>query len=130
MPTTQSYVLGKSKCNQGECKILWLYDVTGISGKSWLARYLDQKNACIILSHGKECDLANAVNGQRLALFDFARAEQKKVSYSVIEHIKKWQSFFHQVFKSCQIVRSASYGNLIFSQILRNFLWTGGTVDR
>ena len=67
--------------------------MTGNSGKSWLARYLDQKNSCIILSHGKACDLANAVNGQRLVLFDFARAKQRKTSYSAIEHIKNGRVF-------------------------------------
>ena len=40
----------KTLRSQGERKILWLYDVTGNSSKSWLARYLDQKNALFYLT--------------------------------------------------------------------------------
>lgn len=79
-------------------QIIWIYDTIGGTGKSTMARFLVSKHGAIILS-GRKQDIHYAYNGQRIAIFDVARAASDYIPYEAIEDIKNG-TFFCEKYES------------------------------
>lgn len=67
--------------------IIWVIDVVGGKGKSFLAEYL-VANMDGIKLRGKDADILHAYNGQRVAIFDMPRRARTTVPYEAMEDIK------------------------------------------
>lgn len=68
-------------------QIIWIHDSIGGTGKSTMARYLVSNHGAIILS-GQKRDIHYAYTGQRIAIFDVARAASEYIPYEAMEDIK------------------------------------------
>lgn len=74
--------------------IYWIYDSVGGAGKSRLAKHLKIEHGAIELN-GKGNDMAYAYNGQRIVLFDIARAASENLKHLAIfaEQLKNGSLF-------------------------------------
>jgi len=73
----------------------WYYDIKGNKGKSWLCKYLKYKypNDCALLTNGKSTDIAHMYNCEPIAIFDFARSNEERINYQIIEQVKDGKVF-------------------------------------
>lgn len=70
-------------------KVLFVVDPQGGKGKSWLVRYLVDRDDVQFLSIGKRDDLAHVVQIQtRVFLVDVPRGQMEYLQYSVLEMLK------------------------------------------
>lgn len=73
-------------------KIHWIWDSTGGTGKSWMARYLMCLHNGLILENGKKADLAYifAQNPTKLVVFDLSRTQEDHLDhlYGLAESLK------------------------------------------
>jgi hypothetical protein len=74
--------------------IYWIHDSVGGKGKSRLARHLKIEHGAIELN-GKGNDMAYAYNGQKIVLFDIARAASDNIKHLAIfaEQLKNGSLF-------------------------------------
>lgn len=94
----QSDLLGDLLQAPDPRSILWFSDSRGGVGKSTMARYLVIHHGAIILS-GQKRDIHYAYNGQRIAIFDMARAASDYIPYEAIEDVKNG-AFFCEKYES------------------------------
>lgn len=100
--------------------VIWIYDEIGNAGKTTLAKHLCLKyeNEVIYLTggpanckYGVTSFLYNKCNGQlvrnkkklKIAIFDYTRSQDDKVSYQALEEIKNG-IFFNTKYESMQVV--------------------------
>lgn len=69
-------------------EILWVYDVFGNSGKTYMARYLRQERGAFYCNGGKGADICYAYDCEPIVIFDYVRDSKDYVNYGVIEQIK------------------------------------------
>lgn len=73
---------------QSDRELLWVYDVSGGAGKSWMAKYLMVNYHAFVCTGGKKSDVAHSYDCQDYVVFDFSRTVEDYVSYDVIECFK------------------------------------------
>lgn len=73
---------------QGDRKILFVVDLYGNQGKSWLSNYLRSTCNCqsFTMSAGK--DVSHALKEPDIVIFDFPRESTDTVNWATIEHVK------------------------------------------
>lgn len=105
----QLEVMGKLLV-QNDRKVLWVVDLVGNNGKSFLAKHLCANHDAFYVGTGKAADIAYAYNFEAIVVFDLARQKQGTMNYSTIEAFKngvmfspKYESTSKQ-FKSAKIV--------------------------
>ena len=72
--------------------IWWYFDAEGGVGKSTMCRNLVSNHGAIVQC-GKKCDIHYAYNGERIAIFEIARAASEYIPYEAIEDIKNGMLF-------------------------------------
>jgi len=70
-------------------KIYWIWDESGNSGKSFMAKYLMVRHDASIFTNGKLSDLAYAYNGEPVVVIDLARTS--------VEHMDHWYTFIESL---------------------------------
>ncbi|XP_053383149.1 uncharacterized protein LOC128549735 [Mercenaria mercenaria] len=106
----QAYVLERTR-SQTDRQITWIYDVTGNSGKTFLALYMVATcNAYLIDGHNKG-DIARAYNKQPLVVFSYARqTDDSGINYGLMENFKDgylWSPKYDSkmmFFNSCKVL--------------------------
>jgi len=83
-------------------KIIWYYDATGNSGKSYFATKYRCKTAYLVTG-GKNADIFYAYNYEEVVFFDLPRAKQEYVPYDVMESFKN--GYFLSTKYECKPVR-------------------------
>lgn len=68
--------------------MLWYVDEQGNSGKSWLAKWLEVRLNAFIITGGRYQDVAYLYNYEELVVFDFARDQEERFPYKLIEDFK------------------------------------------
>ncbi len=69
-------------------QVHWYTDQEGGKGKTFMSRYLVSQGNAIRFENGKSADIKFAYGGQRVAIFDYCRAQSEHINYEVIESIK------------------------------------------
>lgn len=69
-------------------QILWVYDETGGTGKTYLSRHLIDKYDAFYSNGGKTSDIAYAYNYEKIVIFDFTRDTENYVNYQCMEALK------------------------------------------
>lgn len=69
-------------------KVHWFVDATGNGGKTYLCKHLITNANAFYSVGGRHADILFAYEGQRVVCFDFPRANEEFVCYSVIEALK------------------------------------------
>lgn len=68
-------------------KIIWYYDITGNSGKSYFSTRYREKTSYLVTG-GKNTDIYYAYNYEEVIFFDLPRSKQDYVPYDVMESFK------------------------------------------
>jgi hypothetical protein len=79
--------------SQNDREIMFIVDMEGGQGKSFLTDYLIAKENAIAFDNGKSTDIKYGYKGQRLVIFDLCRCEADFINYGVIENIKNGRFF-------------------------------------
>jgi hypothetical protein len=87
--------------SQNDREIMFIVDMEGGQGKSFLTDYLIAKENAIAFDNGKSTDIKYGYKGQRLVIFDLCRCEADFINYGVIENIKNGR-FFNTKYESEQ----------------------------
>lgn len=83
-------------------KVIWHYDLTGNSGKSYFStRY--KKKSSYLVTGGKNQDIYYAYNYEQVVIFDLPRAKEEYVPYDVMESFKN--GYFLSTKYECKPVR-------------------------
>lgn len=69
-------------------KLLWLYDIVGGSGKSWLMKNIGLQENGIYIENAKKSDVARYWNYEPMVACNFTREKEGKISYSTLESLK------------------------------------------
>lgn len=72
---------------QNDRNILWIYDVQGNKGKSFLSRYLVRNHGAILVA-GNDRDISHAYNGERIVVVDIPRTGGTDAPYATLENLK------------------------------------------
>lgn len=110
----------QSKCvesllQQDDREVLWVFDLEGNMGKTWLSKHLLCHEGAMIVRNGKCADIAYAFNFEQIIVFDFTRSIEQFINYQVIESFKDGLMFspkYHsqtKVFKPCKVVCFANF---------------------
>lgn len=94
---------GAIKCigrSQPERKVLWIWEETGHTGKTFLGEYLCIHRNAFLVTGGKHADIAFAYNLERTVVFDFARDQSERVPYQLLEAFKNGY-IFSPKYQSC-----------------------------
>lgn len=85
-----------------ETRVLyWLWDNDGMTGKSWMARYLASNHDALYLCNGKTADIAHTYEGQTIIVVDLPKSmDPETVNYAVIEQLKNG-CIFSPKYSSC-----------------------------
>jgi len=70
-------------------KVYWIWDESGNSGKSFMAKYLMARHDAAIFTNGKLADLAFAYTGEPVVVIDLARTS--------VEHLDHWYTFIESL---------------------------------
>lgn len=95
---------------QDDRKILWIHDSQGNLGKSWLGNWLVANKNAFLVEGGKNADIAEAYDYQKIVVFDYTRCQEERVNYAVIESFKNGRIFSPKyeskmkIFESCQVL--------------------------
>lgn len=73
---------------QTERQVLWVTDIEGGSGKTFLSKHILAKGNCFRCTNGKTKDIAFAYKGEGTFIMDLSRSLEDHVNYDVIEQIK------------------------------------------
>ncbi len=101
---------------QCDRKITWYWDEDGNTGKSWLTDWLAIKRGAFIVTGGKFCDIAYAFNYQEVVVFDYARDQEDRFPYKLLEDFKNLRVFsskYESIMKravSCHLIVFANFG--------------------
>lgn len=74
-------------------KVIWICDIRGNSGKTYLSKFLVSVMGAIRFENGKSNDIKHAYNGQNIVIFDLSRSQEDHVNYEIIESIKNGINF-------------------------------------
>lgn len=79
-------------------EILWYYDPDGNKGKTWMGNYLyDVLNSTdfqvALLGNQKTADVAYSLSQPKIVIFDFTRAQEETLNWSLIEQMKNGTIF-------------------------------------
>lgn len=80
-------------CSQPERQVTWYWEPVGNAGKSFLADWLEIKRDAFVVTGGKFADIAYAFNYQEYIVFDFARDQQDRFPYQLLEDFKNRRIF-------------------------------------
>jgi len=83
-------------------KVIWIFDATGNSGKSYMATHYKERTSYYITG-GKASDIFYGYNYEDVVFFDLARMKQDIVQYDVMENFKNGQ--FYSTKYECKVVR-------------------------
>jgi len=79
--------------NQNNRQILWIVDREGNKGKTFLSKYLvGMKNAYWIRG-GRNQDIAFGYDYEDIICFDFAREQEERINYQIVESFKDGMLF-------------------------------------
>jgi len=78
---------------QGTRQVLWVVDLDGNKGKTWLAKWLMVNNDAFVADNAKAADLAHAYGDQEYVVLDYTRSQEDWVNYSFIESLKNGRIF-------------------------------------
>ena len=93
----QQELLNKTQGDPSPREIMWYWENTGGTGKSWMAKYLMATQDAVILTSGKKSDIAYIFSKQvsRIVIFDLSRTQEAKEGehfldgiYSLAEEMK------------------------------------------
>lgn len=73
--------------------VLWVYDVVGGQGKTFLSGYIEVMLNGFVTGDGKSSDIAHAYNCEEYVVFDYSRSREESVSYNLIEQLKNGRVF-------------------------------------
>lgn len=73
--------------------VIWVVDVDGAAGKSYLSKYLRKEQKAFYCNGGKGDNIVHAYQGERIAIFDYVRDSKDYVNYGVIEQVKNGMMF-------------------------------------
>lgn len=93
-------------------KVIWYYDVTGNSGKSYFSTHYREKTSYLVTG-GKNQDIYYAYNYEQVVFFDLPRAKQDYVPYDVMEAFKN--GYFLSTKYECKPVRFAVPHVVVFA---------------
>lgn len=103
-------------CSQSDRKILWLWEESGHTGKTFLAKWLRVWRGAYCVTGGKYNDIRYAYNYQRYVVFDLARDLAERCPYHLMEEFKngfffsgKYQSN-ERSFRPARVVVMANFG--------------------
>lgn len=82
---TLRYILSR---RQPEREVLWYWEEAGNAGKSFLADWLEIHRDAFVVTGGKFADIAYAFNYQEVIVFDFARDQEERFPYKLLEDFK------------------------------------------
>ncbi len=74
--------------SQEERKVLWYWEHVGNAGKSFLADWLEINRDAFVVTGGKFADIAYAFNYQEYIVFDYARDQEDRFPYKLLEDFK------------------------------------------
>lgn len=74
-------------------KVVWIWDIKGSVGKSYITRYLKVMKDALDLDTTTKKDVSYAYNGQNIVIFDMARHVLEYINYATIEAIKNGSIF-------------------------------------
>ncbi len=100
---------------QNNRKVLWVVDIAGNTGKSFLAKWLFAKHDAFEIVSGKTGDIAYAYKGQNIVVFDLSRQKEEYMNYGVIENFKNGKIFSPKFesknmrFEPCKVVVFANW---------------------
>jgi len=83
-------------------RVLWYFDVTGNSGKSYFSTRYKTKSSYLVTG-GKNQDIYYAYNYEQVVFFDLPRAKQEYVPYDVMESFKN--GYFLSTKYECKPIR-------------------------
>lgn len=95
---------------QPDRKVTWYYEETGNAGKSYLANWLEIWRKAYVITGGKYADITYAFDYQEYVVFDYARDQQDKFPYRLLEDFKNRRVFstkYESVMKralSCHLI--------------------------
>lgn len=78
---------------QDDREVLWIYDIVGGQGKTYLSSYMEIFYDCFVIGDGKSGDIAHAYDAQKYIVFDYSRSRSESVSYALIEQMKNGRVF-------------------------------------
>ncbi len=78
---------------QPERKVTWYWEEGGNTGKSFLADWLEVFRSAFIVTGGKFNDIAYAFDYQKYVVFDFARAQEERFPYKLLEDFSNKRIF-------------------------------------
>lgn len=79
--------------SQPRRKVLWVWEETGDEGKSWLADWLQLNRAAYVVTGGKFSDITYAFHYQEVVVFDYARDQEERFPYKLLEDFKNRRVF-------------------------------------
>ncbi len=94
---------------------MWVWEDEGNAGKSFLADWLEIKRNAFVVTGGKFADIAYAFNYQEVVVFDFARDQEDRFPYKLLEDFKNRRVFstkYQSVMKraiSCRLIVFANF---------------------
>lgn len=100
---------------QNDREVLWIHDIDGNNGKTYLSKYLLATDDVYYCQNGKVADIAYAYNNQETVIFDLTRTQQDHINYSVIESFKNGLIFSSKyesttkMFKPCKVMIMANF---------------------
>lgn len=100
LKTWQAQIVDKLM-SQTDRQILFVVDMEGGQGKSFLTDFLIAKHDAIAFDNGKTADIKYGYKGQKIVVFDLCRSETEYINYGVIENIKNGR-FFNTKYESEQ----------------------------
>jgi hypothetical protein len=93
-------------------KVIWYFDSTGNSGKSYFSTRYRAKTSYLVTG-GKNQDIYYAYNYEEVVFFDLPRAKQEYVPYDVMESFKN--GYFLSTKYECKPVRFAVPHVVVFA---------------
>ncbi len=101
---------------QDDRTILWIYDKTGNTGKSWLTKYIYVKFKNVYLcENGKASDIVYAYKKQPYVCYDLSRSQERIINYMTMEGFKNGKLFsgkYHSkmiIFTPAKVIVFANY---------------------
>lgn len=97
---------------QDDREVLWIYDIVGGQGKTFLSSYLQITYDCFVVGDGKSSDIAHAYDSEHYIVFDYSRCRSESVSYALIEHMKNGRVFSGKYDSEVKYTRGG-YGKVV-----------------
>lgn len=89
----QTSIIDMIATTPNDRQILWVYDLVGNFGKTYLSKHLVHKHNAFYCNGGKAADITYAYAGEPIVVFDYVRDAKEFVNYGVIEQLKNGMLF-------------------------------------